>query len=392
MTAQPIYLRKILLLYRTFDPSVHLCGYAQFHWLTKQERCEFRHKRIKDVQTDDLNWAEFVAFVRGDALLDERIAALCHRAGKIVLYILDDDLFNVPAQLGSGPYYRQKSVKRHIDRMMQYSDALVSPSPKLLNKYGSSFQYTIPIIEPSLFSWDKRPSHTDGRIYIGFAGSFDRSGDIDLILSEALTRIKERYKDQIVIEFFGVHPKLIKQLSCTVYPYQESYESYQKMMQQLNWDIGLAPLPDTEFHSCKHYNKLVEYAGFGICGIYSDVPPYSGAVQDQYNGLLCANSTDAWVNALTRLIEDSELRQRISHNCLQQAHTVFSVPFAAEKLADEMAKIQTNAHAEEIQTSLIMIKAIGLISWYIEKLKKYGWKTPVVAAKKIIRMFRRNLS
>lgn len=390
MITQPIKLRKILLLYRTFDPSVHLCGYAQFHWLAEQGKCEFRHECIKNVQTSDLNWAEIVAFVRGDALLDEKIAALCHQAGKMVLYILDDDLLNVPAHLGSGPYYKQKSVKRHINRMMQYSDVLVSPSSKLLSQYGGLFQYTFSIIEPSMFCWNQKPAHTDGRIHIGFAGSFDRSGDIDLILSETLVRIKERYKDRIVIEFFGVHPKLINQLSCTVYPYQDSYESYQKMMQKLNWDIGLAPMPDTEFHSCKHFNKLVEYAGFGICGVYSDVSPYRDAVKDQYNGLLCINSTDAWVNALTRLIEDSELRQSISNNCLQQARTVFSIPVAAEKFAAELVQLPADSCAKEIHTSLIVVKAVGLISWYFEKFKKYGWRTPVVAVKKIIRILGRD--
>lgn len=391
MEIQQINRRKILLLYRTFGPSVNLCGFVQLQWMAEHGRCEFRHKRILEVKNADLNWAEIVAFVRGDALLDEKIAALCHRAGKTVLYILDDDLLNVPEYLGSGPYYGQKSVKRHIERMMHYSDALSSPSSEILKKYGNLFKHMFQLIEPSLFCWENKPVHTDGRIHIGFAGSSDRGTDIDLILSEALERIGKYYGDKVSIEFFGVHPKLAEHLPCTVYPYQDSYESYQKMMQRLNWDIGLAPMPDTKFHSCKHFNKLVEYAGYGICGIYSDVKPYKGAVRNQYNGLLCTNNTDSWVTALTQLIEDYSLRQGIARNCLQQASTVFSVPFAAVKFEEEIAKLSVAINTKKIRGNLIAIKVIGLMSWYFEKLKKYGWKTPVVAAKKIIQMFVREV-
>lgn len=387
MINQPADLRKILLLYRAFDPSTYLCGYAQLNWLAEQGKCEFRHKYIKDVQIDDLNWAEMVAFVRGDALLDVKIAELCSRAKKVVLYILDDDLLNVPQHLGSGPYYRQKSVKRHIKCMMKYCNILVSPSLKLLKKYGDNFEESFPLIEPSVFCWDEKPVRADGRIHIGFAGSFDRESDIDVILSEALCQIKELYGDRVVIEFFGVYPQLVKQLFCTVYPYQPSYREYQKKMRKLNWDIGLAPMPNTEFHSCKYFNKLVEYAGFGICGIYSDVLPYKGVIQDQYNGLLCQNNTEDWVKALSRLIENSDLRQSISDNCLQQARTIFSVPYAAEKLAEHIFKLPLCVDAKEITANLTFIKGMGLISWYFEKYKKYGWKTPIYAVKKIIRNF-----
>lgn len=387
MINQSVHLRKILLLYRTLDPSVHLCGYSQFSWLAEKGKCEFQHKCIVDVQIDDLNWADMVAFVRGDALLDEKIAEICNRANKTLLYILDDDLLNVPMNLGSGPYYRQKSVKRHIKRMMDHCDILLSPSSKLLHKYGSYFEKSVQLIEPSMFCWDEKPIHKDGRIHLGFAGSFDRQGDIDAILSEALGQIKERYGDLVSIEFFGVRPRVANRLPCTVYPYQHSYEEYQNKMRELNWDIGLAPMPDTEFHSCKHFNKLVEYAGFGVCGIYSDVLPYKGAVLNRYNGLLCANDTEAWVRAISILIEDSAVRRNISNNCLLQASTEFSVPHAAENLAEQLLDFPLRDDIKDIDVNLTSIKRMGSISWYFEKYKKYGWRTPLVAVQKLIRKF-----
>ena len=65
---------KVLLLYRTFGPSVNLCGYIQLKWLADHGRVEFRDKRIMDVKKRDLEWCEIAVFVRGDALLDEWMA------------------------------------------------------------------------------------------------------------------------------------------------------------------------------------------------------------------------------------------------------------------------------------------------------------------------------
>ena len=59
---------KVLLLYRTFGPSVNLCGYIQLKWLADHVRVEFRYKSFMDVNKIDLEWCEIAEFVRGDAL------------------------------------------------------------------------------------------------------------------------------------------------------------------------------------------------------------------------------------------------------------------------------------------------------------------------------------
>ena len=161
---------RILLLYRTFGPSVNLCGYLQLQNLAERGIIQFRHKRILEASKSDLNWAKLVVFVRGDALLDEWMAKICHDSGKQVLYILDDDLLNVPLHLTSGPYYAQQSVKDHIRNMMAYIDYFASPSNVLLERYGDMFAKVFPIIEPAAFQLHEKKTWDDGRIHIGFAG------------------------------------------------------------------------------------------------------------------------------------------------------------------------------------------------------------------------------
>ena len=334
------------------------------------------------VQKEDIDWADIVAFVRGDGFLDEWMAKASHNAGKYVLYILDDDLLHVPGELGSGPYYAQKSVQRHIRRVMAYSDCLVSPSQRLRDRYGRYFSSTAPVVEPSLGGVKQKPAHADGKIHIGFAGSSDRGRDVDLILTDALVRIARRYGEKVSISFFGVQTDAARILGCKHYPYTESYDGYRERMKALNWDIGLAPMPDTAFHACKHYNKLVEYCGYGIAGVYSALPPYEDAVEDGVTGLLCENTTDAWAAALSRLIEDKTLRKSISRNCLARAEGEFSIQAAGEQMRQVLSGIALPKTSRRVKGCFGWAKIRGLCSWYLEKFKKYGAKTPLVAIRK----------
>ena len=381
-------MKKILLLYRTFGPSVNLCGYIQLKLLAEHGQVEFRHRRIMDVTKADLEWCEIAMFVRGDGLLDEWLARVCHQAGKTVVYALDDDLLHVPENLGSGPYYAQESVKKHIRSMMEYSDYFCSPSKVLLRKYGGQFRQCFLMHEPSAYVLAEKPENRDGVVHIGFAGSSDRGQDVDTILADALEEVSRTYGDSISIEIFGTDTEIAGRLHCKTIPYTESYETYQAKMKELNWDIGLAPMPETEFHACKYYNKLVEYAGYGIVGIYSNVLPYTEAAEDRVNGLVCENRKEDWIQALSELIEDSVLRKKLSSNCLHQAQTIFSVRFAAEDFLRCLDAMEVKIQGTKVRFHRWM-KVVGLCSWYAEKVKKFGWKTPVVAVRKAVRLMRR---
>ena len=369
------------MLYRTFGPSVYLCGLVQMEWLAERGIASFRHMSILHVTKADLEWAQIVLFVRGDGLLDERMAEICHAAGKYIVYILDDDLLKVPESLPSWSYYRQKSVKHHLLRMNDLCDAFVSPSEKLLSLYGTG-KRTFVVTEPSIYHLNQKNPNPGGVVRIGFAGSSDRGTDIDALLFGALKQLKAKYGSHISFEFFGVETKTAKELHCRTIPYTESYEDYQRKMAELNWDIGLAPMRDTHFHSCKHYNKLVEYCGFGIVGVYSKLLPYINGVEDGVTGLMAENTAEAWVEAVSKLIDDSALRERMAQSCLERAAGRFSVETAARELLENLKALPVPDVTRPVMASLAFAKCSGMASWYWEKYRKYGWKTPAVALRK----------
>jgi glycosyltransferase involved in cell wall biosynthesis len=78
------------------------------------------------------------------------------------------------------------------------------------------------------------------------------------------------------------------------------------------WDIGIAPLEDTEFNRCKSPLKFFDCCALGLAAVCSDVAPYRGVLRDGVNGLRVADSPQAWHAALARLIEDEPLRDRLA--------------------------------------------------------------------------------
>lgn len=360
---------RVLLLYKAITPSVRLCGLMQLEKLSEDGKIAFRHKRLWCVKKEDLNWADLVVLIRGDSLTDECVAKICRRSGKHVMYVLDDDLLNVPVEMVSGTYYARDSVRGHIRRILECSDCFASPSPALLAKYGEKGKHSFLLVEPAAYCLEEKPLREDEAIRIGFSGSLDRGEDVDRILSEALTAIQKRYGERIRLEFLGAKTKIAEKLECRTYPYMASYEEYQAMMTKLDWDIGLAPMPRTAFHSCKHYNKLVEYCGFGIVGVYSDLPPYQGAVEDGVTGLLCANTAEDWEEAISKLIEEEDLRKAMARNCLELARGAFSVEVAAERMAEGLAGLEFPAETKKIYGCLPWIKARDMLERGSNKLK-----------------------
>lgn len=336
---------NVLTVSHSLIPSVLLCGHAQLLYLENQGRINYRFLEAKDINGKDLSWADIVVYVRSESDLEEYSAKLC-QGKKHMIYALDDDLLNLPDGLSSSKYYALENIHNNIISIMDKSDTFLSPSNVLINKYGEDFKNVYQIDEPSLNAVNEKI--TNEKIKIGFAGSIDRTQDINQILEECLIKVIEKYGDSVEIEFMGARPSIVDTYNLKYIPYQEGYENYTKIVGEANWDIGLAPMPDTEFHSCKYFNKYVEYASFGIAGVYSNVVPYTKGIRNEENGLLVNNNSNEWFDAICRLIDDSVLRKNISNRCVYEANTIYSLPYLANDYYEKITEGYEVREREEI--------------------------------------------
>ena len=371
---------NVLIVSTTFIPSVLLCGHCQLEYLEKQGKLNYKFSISHFINKRNVEWADIIIFLRSDSDIDAYVSKIARKAGKKLIYVMDDDLLNVPDYLSSSPYYLLPSTQHNIRTIMSNCDTFLTPSPVLLEKYGPDFKYKYNIAEPSLNRIRKKEKND--KVKIGFAGSIDRAQDLNEILEEAITQIVEKYGDSIEIEVMGAHPDFVDKLGLKHLPYQDGYDAYTAYMAKCNWDIGLAPMPLSEFHRCKYFNKYVEYASFGIAGIYTNCEPYIYGIKDHQNGLLVNNTTEEWVNAISELIDNEELRHSISDNCLKEANEIY----ALDILADDYLKKITSDYVKSENfhiPSLTFAKFIIFFKRVFRKVKEQGLNFPAWFMKKI---------
>ncbi|MGN0778004.1 MAG: hypothetical protein ACI4MJ_02550 [Aristaeellaceae bacterium] len=382
MKQEPV--RRVLLLYKSMIPSVLLCGHCQLKDLAARGAVAYRDRTVMQVSKDDLSWADTVLMCRPDSIYERQLAQMVKAAGKTLAYIIDDDLLHVPMTLTSAPYYTQKEAQQSIRTLISLSDAVISPSPVLLGKYAQEGRKGILLEEPAIDPVHRGPRTPDRPVSIGFAGSVDRAGDIEQLLKDTLLRIHSEYGSRVTFTFFGAVPSFAGELDARCIPYCDSYDAYRRTLNALQLDIGLAPMPDTPFHACKHYNKFVEYAAAGIVGIFSDVQPYT-RLREQFGWeLLCENTADSWYTLLKRLIDHPDEVERIRARQEQLVDTVFSVPVIAEQLHQSLNALPHPAQQTPLRAPFLPVQKVqAQIRRIISGLKRYGLRTPVLLLRRL---------
>ncbi len=373
--------KRVICLSQLKVPSVHLCGDKQLSYLAEQGKIDYRFVHTLRCTRADLEWADILVFIRSDDVVALRIAKSARTVGKYCIYVLDDDLLHAPDGLVTSDHYQNQKTTENISAIMNECQCFLSPSRVLLEKYGRAFARCERIEEPALAGSSPR-KHAETPVRIGFAGTVDRARDIDNMLTTALTRVMDQYGKHVEIIFFGALPELAKDGRVRHIPYQDSYDAYRQMMENLQLDIGLAPMPETAFHSCKHYNKYIEYASFGIAGLYSDVIPYRFAIRNEENGLLVSNDPESWYAALCRLIEDSQLREAIRQNAYRDAKDNYSVKKTAE-IWEQILKDAPSTASSELPKYLDLLLSSAKMQYGFQKINEWGWKTPGKLVRKL---------
>lgn len=356
---------RVLLIYNRMIPSIRLCGYSQLEELRRQDVLEFQAVRYISIRKQDLGWADVVIFGRSDSWYECALARQARKAGKYIGYIIDDDLLAVPMHLASAAYLNRKDIRANIQRMLSLSDILISPSPILLAKYApeGSGRRGILTEEPAIAPVAYAPHDPAQPVRIGFAGSIDRSQDIELILKDALLKVKTEYGNRVQFAFYGAIPSFAPELEAQTIAYCDSYEAYRETLNGLGWDIGLAPMPQTPFHACKHYNKFIEYAASGIVGIYSETEPYIRLKQWENAGLFCENTSQSWYRAIKDLLENRDRLEQMRSRVCGYAWNELSIQTIAGDFYRELA--DCTSRTEKNSGGFYMLLPYKIIHFFI---------------------------
>jgi len=243
------------------------------------------------------------------------------KSSPCLVYSIDDNLLDLEAM----PLATRQAVRyfcRHADGILVSTEYL---KQRLLPLNPHIFVLPNTLDERLFTGQDKLlPIETasGGRLTIGYMGTFTHDADLMMAL-QALRTVLRNHLNTLQLQLVGGIAdhgllRLFQGLPIQVQHPSAVYAAYPNFMpwmqKNFTWDIGIAPLEDTEFNHCKSDIKFLDYSALGIPGIYSRVPTYTGTVQHLETGWLVENTPAAWVEALETMISDIYLRTRLARN------------------------------------------------------------------------------
>ena len=332
---------RVLLLYREVIPSIIISALQPLQALDSLGKISLACENIKSGEARRLLlWCDIVVCTRNS--LGDELPFLLKIRQLNIPYIYDCDDNFLRLQTVNDPsvsYLRWPGSMETVKAYMRYAYAVKVGSAQLaedckeynprcvLQKYCFDMQILADLPEPV---------KDDNNLLIGYGGSITHTFDIKI----ALTAIRQVMKEFTHISFicYGISIDGMEDLEqrVTCVPYTADYSAFQRDFASRGIDIAIAPLYDTLANRSKTNNKYREYGACGIAGIYSDMPVYRGCIQDGDNGLLCANTPEAWAAALRRLVVDKALRQHIARRAKEDVIQNYSVRATANEWLHEL--------------------------------------------------------
>lgn len=197
-------------------------------------------------------------------------------------------------------------------KSLQTCDLVTTPSSVLsgfLKQFNKNVRVVKNFIDPNI--WRKVPLVKDDFVRIGWQGGWSHYPDFYLV-KNVLREIMQKHKNVILV-IMGTHFEgLTKDLPQDRIQVESwtSVDVYPWKFRTLNIDIGLAPIENNEFNTCKSEIKWEEYSALEIPTVASNIPPYNLAIEHGKTGFLAATEAE-WIDYLDQLIQHKEMRDLV---------------------------------------------------------------------------------
>jgi len=281
----------------------------------------------KEKQIEQYEWADILYIQCLYAPDAYKFYASWKDKGKKIIIDFDDDYINIPEESpeqtevidkDTGEAYSFPSYMRsiYIQMFIQLADVVVVTTSALKRLY-KPWAKKIKII-PNCVSNEMRrdyPKKQNDKIRILWSGSSSHLPDLELI-RKPLIEINDKIGDKVELHFQGpidfsaVFPDLP-----IISHETTSFEDYLNKIQEINPDITVAPLKDNLFNSSKSNLKYCQMTLMESAFIGSKFGPYKECIDHGVDGMLASNDKD-WVKFILKLVEDSDLRSKLTKNAL----------------------------------------------------------------------------
>jgi glycosyltransferase involved in cell wall biosynthesis len=222
------------------------------------------------------------------------------------------------------------------ERLAELCDGVIAGNEFIADHYRK-FGARVWTVPTSLDTaqWRPRSAARRERWVIGWTGSSSNLKYLYLI-EEALADFLNENKQAQLLIVCNRRP-VLKKLPAKSWRFVRwSAESEIRLVQEM--DVGLMPLPDTEWARGKCALKMIMYLAVGIPAIVSPVG-VGQELLDKRNAGLAARNANEWFRALQRLFDDGELAERLGAEGRKLVEEQFSVTANVPRLAAVIREI-----------------------------------------------------
>lgn len=334
-------------------------------------RVNVKFLTVSKISNRDLSQCDILYIIRPNNAAFARIARLARSKAITVVFSLDDDLLNLPEDYADMPWRKTGLLKA-----AKNADIIVSSNLYICERYSRAANVSrIALVDTAVQSSSikQHNNYKNERIKIVYAAGLSHKRLFDYFIKPIFKSLDDRYGDKISVTFIGVHPEL----NTDDYKMQVQFinsmplNDYRALMESENFDIGLAPLITSEFTKCKYFNKFIEYAMFGIVGLYSNTQPYTFVVKDRINGILVNDSPEEWYKALSFAIENAGIVSKCRTNGYATLEKRFSPEIIMKKFIKDIPELISEHKIRRVKGGRLAVYKMG---YFISRVGDWFYK------------------
>lgn len=310
----------INIQYAPFETArLHEVLYHPGHYATKVKEMlrayVDRLKLLGDLKRFDAVFVYREAALLGPALLEKMVA----RRGVPIIYQLDDPLF-VPYMSPSNGYLSYLKFFGKIAEICRLAKVVMVNSTQIreyVSQYNQNIWQVPSVVDTKQYVFRPDLLEKQGEVCIGWSGSPTTIGNIRVIAG-ALQKLAQQIPHRVhliggtAFDLPGV-PYIAQKWSA-----ETEVDDLRKMQ------VGMVPLPVNEWNKRKFYMKTAQYMALGIPAVATPLGSNPEVIEHGVTGFL-ADSDEEWIDYLSRLIKDHDLRARMSRAAAAAAKEKYSL-------------------------------------------------------------------
>jgi len=268
------------------------------------------------------------------------IERLIHAAGVPIIYDFCDPVY-MPYKSNRNSYLSYLKFFGKTRTICRLSHHVLVGNPDLAN-YALRYNpiVTIVPITINMAEYQQReysPPKDAGSPVIGWTGSHSTIW----FLEQAGSMLRElRQRREFRLDLMGAEQFTLDGVDLRAEPWSPAREV--SFLQ--GCDVGIMPIPDYEWARLRSHLKVRQFMAVGVPCVAPPVGVIAELIQDGVNGFL-ADTPQEWIEKLTALLDDPDLRRRMGHN----ARNTIDANCSGEVWASEVGRIIRSAVGVKLQ-------------------------------------------